>query len=981
MDSPSEFTRPTLNLVITDDEPFWAAFLQRFFVEQMQAWGLQRTNQFVFKCEVCSTVNAARARLGELLRQPTDPDTGGRNLVYATLDLQLPLDEGDAPDTGHGLDLLAWCIANKVSTFEFCLISASSEVLDRIYREHVLGEQLHRSGVKRVYKNTIKSGDETDQLVLEKIWPDLRDFVRRHVRHCVVRKGPGDATTEHPEMRLVWFGGDPSLSRLLYHADALGSRSNGGVYLIFSDAGGYETDWFRLICQMRGLEAVFRGLGTPEQTNWDAELRDPPPALMINQISSAADNDYDLAGALERHDFFGRARERGSLVFFQFPFLDSRLSIDSRLDRMELQALWKCQQEVYGRVKYGDDPGTGFALPEHPHVFPFPSYETIKQAGVVRRMITFHSRQCQQLLGLPGVTIDPEVTEVLAEMPWDELGLSALRNAIDRAYRDFPRAGGGKPVIGVTCFPDGKRVPVRRTFENDLGFRVRGKRLYHLLASAAAQRPEPERSAPDGVRFLEALRAIHEVFDHLRRLDRLKDQLSPTGLLFTEDFQPEDYAALANAYSFLNSLFESPDRLLAQIDAYEAHAASPDWASHFPCLQDRADWLTVSETTRFQWPLARFPLHWAVDAYLQHNGIFWEIHTDVQKVLQRFPRIAAQWRELELRRSQLLADLYAGEEQRRRAERAMLRLEAQPVVLHVDPTVTGDERLLAGSGRMLQALVFFNAYLAVCENHYRFGGRFAPRSAVTTALAQPELGPSISLLRAYFKRLKGRQAESVFRHWGGDWASARGQSDALRLASHLAERILSRYQASLVADDKRALEKLNSSQTGCPGVDLLDALRVLRNTFDKPFDPSFWDAHRADLYDLVRRFVAATSPEAYRLGCLDESGRVVVLWSRRGPERRETVPLNEGPPRAPDRLYVLEQEGGAYRPLFPVGDLMCLRPGRGSLWVYYSGGRWRNLTSLPGSEEEGQLVEGDANPWLPRKEEVESSPVWRSGHE
>src|SRR5262249_30653230 len=152
------------------------------------------------------------------------------------------------------------------------------------------------------------------------------------------------------------------------------------------------------------------------------------------------DNDYELAKVLDRCRFFERARELNSLVFFQFPFLDSPLSIRSRLDPMELPVLHQCQQEVYeGKMGYGD-PGSGFALPQNSKVFPFPHYEPIKRAGVVRQMIAFHSLQCQRLHGLEGFGIDPEVSEVLAEMPWDNLGLSALRNAIDRAYRGAAEA-------------------------------------------------------------------------------------------------------------------------------------------------------------------------------------------------------------------------------------------------------------------------------------------------------------------------------------------------------------------------------------------------------------------------------------------------------------------------------------------------------------------------------------------------------------
>jgi hypothetical protein len=222
----------------------------------------------------------------------------------------------------------------------------------------------------------------------------------------------------------------------------------------------------------------------------------------------------------------------------------------------------------------------------------------------------------------------------------------------------------------------------------------------------------------------------------------------------------------------------------------------------------------------------------------------------------------------------------------------------------------------------------------------------------------------VDLLCNYCRDLEaaGQLGDSVFRFWSADWPR-RGQHDALRVASRLAGELLSGSGGSALTRNERELfTRIRDEAPGsgsCGVRELLKLLCVERNSFEK-LDPQVFLGQRAEIWDLMRRFVAATTAPV-RVGTVGGDTQQARLWARRAPEIVATG--------ADERLragdtWVFEVVPGGYKPLFPVGDVIRLHPTGDSVWSWYGRQRWLNLSHLESMPGPSLLPLGPENPWL-----------------
>jgi len=965
-DEFGDFRPPTLHLVIADDEAYWQDQLKDFFAARIDEWSIYRTGQFRFELHCCGSYEEFTEITGGLLRSG--------DLVYATADLIMPYHKADeAVDRSVWKDLILWCLDREDDPsgvgerFQFCVISGDDQKLADLYEDPRHGVALKRNGVKRVFKQQINQINK--DVELWKIWEDVRNFVLDNIRFCTVPETWGGTT-----QTIVWFGRHEALFRLLEKADEIARRrEKSDFYIAFADACGYEEQWFRLCCHLKGLERPqVRNLAETNwrDDGWRGDLQNPPSALLLSHIRGSHDLRHKVYDRMQEVDFFNALDDAGGLACFQFPDLDSDIDAERLLQPKEKDVLEACFTRVYGHgAPFG---GEGWQYRDSDHIIRFPDYATLKAGGVIRATIAFKVMQCQTKHGLFGVSVDPEVLEILAEIPWNESparGLDGLNMAVDVAYENASeRKGQLGRYVDLGFFP---KEPVQNHFGSSRGFAIRGRRLVRLLdrhwgggwSTLPAEAVEKQFDVASA-----GLDQIHELFESLQRLMELANQLQTNhGLIeFPEDFPLADFEALKDAHEFLLRIFISPDALRSRVTEFRRFEKDRNWPDYYPSLEAREDWREVIEHVRFIWPYRKFRLPTPIDDYLRSSGVIAEIYREMERVLPRHPDLELEWQNLETQRRALEEELQEREVQRRAARRYAREGQSQPVLLLLG--ARGDENLRFTT--TLQSFLFFNAALAVCENLHRFNGDFCSTGDVKKFLERAELGKAIQMLRDYRQKLREerRLQDSVFRRWVDEWPQSGRQEDAARVIARIAGRTLADtvFSKRLKSDQKdllRRLSGLTQAPSRCPVDDMLDFVGMLRNTFDKQYAQRFWVEQIEDIHDALRGFVLATTDPDFRFGRVSEDGDHAQFWSRNRMEDGDGVPAGQ----FKGRLCAFDAHS-----CFPIDDLIRINPDDGSPFAYWSAEKWLDLTSTDAAFR----PEADSE-WLPKREERKSSAVWR----
>lgn len=984
------FEAPTVHLLIVDDDQDeWAPWLERSFEDYLANWWLYQRG--FFRCEVvqCRSKEGFRRAAEDLLKagQP----------VYAAVDLYLPRSDDEKPDRKRWQELVLWClrqlesVSSRRRQFDFCVMSGEESKLAELYSDADSGRALRRHGIKKISKAEV-SQSPVREARLAALWDDVRNFVRSQVDGCRIPERFGKETWE----KLVWFGDHPRVSELRYQADRIASHREGGLFLMLSDGSGYVEDWFHLVCHLRGTPAdSWRILAVADvrpdhDPDWAEDLDELPECLLVTGVEWAADRGCDLAGVLRDFGTLGKIRERRSLVFVQFPHVRDEDSLRLRLDPEEREVLDLCLEHLGGS---GGDAGegfrfdSGFAYSKHPQIIHFPEYEELKDAGVIRRTIEFDAAQCRERFDLPDHPLDPEVATVLGEIRWDQEmgGLFGLRSSIRRAFSAASRSRESLDrYVGESHF---NAKPVRAELQSTSGFGLRGRRLFERLST----KPWTILDADPDQEMLVDLAGVHDVYERLHRLMELHSRLEADNKATTSpEFPYQQFEALRRAHDFLRRVFGSPERLRKVIERFRKTLEDPDrrvpTSEIYPSLRDREDWRELVDNMRFVWPYDVFPLPRSIDVYLRHSKVVAELHPDFERILGRYPHLAERWNRLEEQRTELREELQERETQRWNAERFVREMDSQPVCVPLSAEPEHRRQPAAAATAFdatLRSLLYFNANLALCEDHYRFEGKFVPRKAARKYLNRPDIGPSNMMLGGFFGgapgyagRLEeaGRLGESVFARWTDSWAKDGSQPDAVRVIRRIARALESTVREE---DGGRlaALLDLPDDAGSCPLLDVLDLFRVIRNSKVKPLDYEFWSETGELVWDLLRRFVAATTDPRVRLGFVDGEDRAVqAVWSRRGPvRRREDAARPDGVSGGLAAVREPELEV-----LFPLDNLLRVNPEDWSVWVPYSDGQdWYRLTLGDGDPKR---LPGSESPWLPSAEEFRSSEVWRAYH-
>lgn len=966
-----------LHVVIAEDLDWWSEKLQGL-EEPLRQWSFAKTGQFDLEVHVCRSVECFDKLVGAFLSDGA--------LVYATLDLKMPIGEGEeeTPDPEAGERMISSCLEWKRQgqSLEFCLVSELDDSLDRLYRD---SSELRKLGIRKIYKGQI-DGINGQRLLLDVLF-DIQSFVRRHLSFCTIELPTGSGNRVP-----IWFGGTEPLLDLLNRVDHI-SGADAGVYVLFAEAGGYEFDWVKLCCDLRGIQLTDLDIAAADplfHPEWKAPFQNPPAALLVRNIDHANERGCDIAPLLEKEKFFDKIVSRNGLAFFQFPLLATKLDASKLDEAIEVPILESCLQYLsQNHPPVSRQPNRVLAFEEHRRVVTFPSYNTLRHAGVVRKTIEFEVGESQSQTGCPGVFIDPELFELLNEIPWDQKGgFHQLRRSIRAAYINFANGERTGDFLQEEHF---RYSVVAEESQGKLGFLVRGRRLYQVLETrgpALGNIDETREERSEAEEALHSLEDLWRLYDGLRRLRELRDQLGyqPSD----KDFTPQDYDTLHQARSFLDSLFDSPESLRGLIDGFCLHLRRRAWRDYYPALDDSR--MAAVENIGFTWPFSRLPLHPSVFAYLQQNGVSPLIHKEIEENLQRFyPDLEAQWEDAKQSRIALRKEMMRREEERKRAEKYAREASSQPVLVHLVPRVSAGE-MRSPFQKILHSFLLFNSYLGLAENHYTFkSSMFTDKKYLKGVLDRVELGHMVGFLSRYIKKVRSSDEKglSVFDRWTDRWAEEGRQKDAVRLARQIAQHMLSaeKYKDGWNPDEQGALEKIGSLESAeaevrCSVGTVLNFFLILRNAYGKATGTDFERDYAQHLRDFLRRFLAATTG-MYRIGRARE-GNSIELWRKEGGEQWELGKLLVETPLWRDRL-VLAREVAApdagetvYDARFPIDDLIRIRPLLDSVWAYQLR-IWLNLTHLEGSEEAARLSP-KKELWLPDEKALTSSELWTSIH-
>ncbi len=963
---------PPVHLVLVDDDVHdWLPWLEAAAREHLAKWKPLQRGFFDLRVHTCLSQKSFLSKVRSLL--------GNEEPVYAAVDLILPRSDGDeVPDSYAWKEVIRWCIERRVdaenggAAFQFCVMSHDLEKLRELYSDAEQGEALQRHQVRKLDKAQITQSVDSKAKLMP-LWEDLQSFILDQIESAVVPEG-GAGRTEWS--RLIWFGEDPRLCELRNRAERVAADPKGGLYLLFSDGSGYAEDWFHLVRYLRSDDPDRRykvlNLATVrpfEDPDWHRSLREPPNDLLITGFDRFVVQGIDLGGVLEDSGLFDTIRSTDRRVFIQFPtVLSSGNAVKLSLDQEELAVLERCLDAV--GVPTIEDLDRNLVHARNPRLLRFPRFSDLKAAGLTRRIIEHEVQQCQENLSLPGWDLDPELACVLAELPWRRRdgGFSALRDAIRAAYRIAARGseGAGEDLtVGIELFPHDQ---VKAAYAGPVGLELRGRRLFDLLTARKPLLPAQESL---GSARLHGLEELLELYTGLRRLVDLQKRLESEGIsTTTESLSPHHIRALQKAHEFLDQILGGPEYLADRIERFRRVVEDPTLQhleeEAYPSLKAREDWRELVERIQFVWPFDTFPLPVAVSDYLRHSAVVPEFTPDFPRILRRYPRLAAEWDEVEARRLELRQELQARENERWLAECYVREHDSQPVCVHLSDGVEPLHGQPHAFERAFRSFVLFNTHLAVCENRFAFDGRFLEEGQIEKTLHRVDLGSGLALLETYRKRLDHEAgSRTVFSTWHDRWPKASEQLDAVRLGRKLAKWLLS-HRVIRESDDGsvQRIADLSAESEELPVADFLDMFRLVRNELIKGGpDLDFWKEEGEDAWDLFRRFVSASSRKDVRLAFIPDDGGSVVFWQRHKPR--------SAPSGLPGLLTVVA--GSEAHPLFPIDDLVRADPETWSLWGAYSQGEdWLSLTR----DSRTKLKPGPEVPWLPTQEAFRSSPLW-----
>jgi hypothetical protein len=1010
MSTPSPFTRPTLNVIIADDEPGYQKSLEELIVAPIRTWSMLTTGQFLLAVHPVGNLQdflaIARSRL----------DTG--ELVYATLDMgfmEKPDSKPGQESVTYGKRMLTWCLEETERnpeasrSFQFCVVSQRPEFLnpsaddgDEKDEDRKLRDKFRQRGVRLVDKRALIVPDQ-NLATRTAFAADIRDFILRQLKFATFPTRPGMPDGGH---QAIWF--DPRMppARLLLKADALAVRKQGGLYLVFANTAGYEEDWFRLYCHLRRVSAQVKNFSLLDPNmleEWTRPFFSPPAtgqgALFISRINHARADAQELiigSGLLD-------AAVRGDCsVFIQFPFFETALDYDTfrhqhetLVDNTEYEILAACMEKVYGHPNW--KPGVGFFAEDHDHIIPFPDYETVlKREGILRTTIAYEAAQWAAAIELPEVPLDPEFAEFLAEYPWHDeaLQLARLHGDIREAYEAFRKRYPAEPRPRYVTGEGLRKLTESRTaFDKEFGFGVRTRWLYrHLSASGPRDRTDEDGTAQDGALALQALEAIQDLFERLTRWRVLLDRLHPGydepgmgGFPSRDGLPPVPSEAkyLKRVLDFLVRVFDSPQELMRDVEDFRPNARSAKWRKMFPGrARKESQLMELFEGVQMVWPLEKLPLHWAISEYLQESDINYRVATDYKAVLEMNWDLKEEFDKLEGQRASLLKQLSERESQRTGALKAMLQLHAPPVATFLQQDdLTGSP---ADLNAILVAFFHFPAFMAVCEDYYRFEGKLCNRDLVQKVLDRPQFGDAINLIDGYLEAL-GRNAlldQSVLRKWHRGWASDGRQTQAIRVATNIGRELYRKFPARFGSgkdgsDPIAVVARKGPDGKAFPVREVLSFVNALRLELGKATteaDKEIWSAVGPESLNLLRQFVAATTGDC-RIGLVGNGN--VRLWQSThtltDPQPLAAQPEGQRP--AEGELWACRCQDTTIVPLFKVDEVIRMRPADNVLFGYYNPKLWRPITYSPVADA---LAPGSLHPWLPSLDAWKKFPLIRT---
>lgn len=959
---PEKFRRPSLNLIIAEDHPQWAERLKDL-ATIIRSWSLCKTEQFNFDCQVCVTVESFKRAVRICL--------DGGELVYATLDLEMPMYDSEVEEAeksgrrpmayeNAGEVMVDWCLELQRADhdvrqrLEFCLISGHKHLLEELEKSD-LDPDLKEQEVKRINKILLDK-DSPGELRINDLAGDIKNLVHRHLSFCTY---PNPQAQHVDETVVVWFGGQ---DRLLGLVDQISGEEKPGVYLIFSDAAGYEIDWVHLCCHLRGVELTDFDAGRPPDLDWDHLFEDPPVALLVRNIDKARQSGCDIARFLTEDRFFRKCEENNSIAFFQFPFFETQLSVSRKLEeKIEEPILQSCLKHVYHQDP-PFSPGVSFAFKQDAKIITFGSYAGLREMRAIRNAISFQFLECKRQIDDPELVIDRELFDVLSEIPWyEEGGFEGLRHCIKRAFQNFARDPERTHTLTARSFP---RL-VTKKFDGELGYVVRGKRLFHTLESRGADvEGEESENARQALANLENLGDLYsDLIGFFDLSDRLSAPFHRTEFL---ELRTQESNALGKAKDFLDRLFGSPDALREQIDEFRHHVDSPLWRDYYPTLETEG-WAAV-ENINFSWPFTQLHLPASLHDYLRLNKVNPTIHREIGTYLQLYPDLEARWLEAERERRRVSKEIYRKVVYGDQAKKYAAEAHTQPVLRNL--AHYGEEVVFPPFSRILRSLVVFDCSLAICENHFGFADRvFKDGQYLRRFLGQAEPDACMDYLKIYLETLRRRsdRDQSIFHRWVEDWNSGSRRGDAFQMVVQLA-RLAGSKEYRLPVRDRETLSKIGEDRTPA-FVQIISFVKILLERNVDAESSSFERDHCEKLTEMLRRILATTT-ERYRLGTITDQGASLELWGF-----GDNVEVLESgkwenlhPPEREGRLLLFKEEGrdeeSRYVAHFPIDDLIRIRQGKGSLWAYGTSGKWMNLTFFEDSDEESELEVKSQN-WLP----------------
>lgn len=978
IERPAALTALELYVLIAEDEPFWEERI-REVIRPIEKWPFY-DNQFRLRFEHCPSVAA--------FKRSADRCLAGGAIVYATLDLAIPIEEDDdIPADDAGERMIAWCLdwqkrhSGEAHRLDICLISGRESLLARI-EQSAQANQLKEA--KRIRKDSL----ERDDIEQRRISDDIHDCVRQNLGVCIFREPRPDRTRSQP----IWIGHRGPLLDLLHRADRIVSDDVAGIHLLFADAAGYEVDWTRLVTELHpGVTAldVFDVLRTQGKFDrWEDHFNNAEPhrALLVRNIGFAHDQRCDLTTMLGRW-FFDRVRDEKLLVFLHFPFLETHMAVSKRLNEaIEQPTLDACLTEVYGSAPPYSQ-GIGFAYPPHERIVVFPRYQDLKELGVIRQTIRCQAAASAQMLGCPLVGIDQEVFEVLAEIDWsNEIdkttgldGLGVLRHVIERACRSY---AGGNPLEEAISIEHFHGTVVHQVYHGETGFRRRGHFLYRLLERGETCTALGEiniQCADDEARHaIATLETLYLLYDGLNRLVELRNLLEYTSI--GPEFTALEFEALQQAEKFMGSIFGSPKELRKRIDKLRGEAAkSTNWRHAFPRLETHTGRAAI-ENIRFSWPFTRLKLHPALDEYLRFNKINALILYDMDKFLASYSDLRKRWDETEHARREIIAELWQREEEQAAATAHARNSHARPILRHLDKR-EGTERTRLPISRLVDMFFHFESLVAICESSHLHRDLLTEHRALAQAILtrSDAVGERAEFVWSYIEALRrdGRLAKSIFRGWEGEMNAAE-LNDAIRLVAHVAEAVRKLWLQLGKSEPALLRDLASSERTTCTTE---QALQLLREVGTLAGEVEEVDHLRRDLESLLRLFLRSIY-EPHRVGTVDARGEEILLWRKEPDRRNEPAVLVSPQPLLRHRLVIAREGAGAlahagYVALFPIDDLIRIRPGHGSLWGMASPECWHDLSRFPEHRDEKDTLDPRDQDWLPDPEQVVQSSLWR----